>query len=70
MRRELARNEGIPRGALHPHRADDQRHRLWGPRIRNAYADLGVLPFAEVSLDNLAAQDETVANDFDRTKRL
>ena len=42
---------------------------LWGPRIRKAYADMGVLPFAEVSLDDLAAYDETVANDLDRAKR-
>jgi hypothetical protein len=40
---------------------------LWGTRIQKAYADMGVLPFAEVNLDDLAASDETIADQFDRT---
>jgi hypothetical protein len=42
---------------------------LWGPRIQKAYADMGVLPFAEVSLDDLAVRDEAAANEFDLAAR-
>jgi hypothetical protein len=42
---------------------------LWGPRIQKAYADMGVLPFAEVSLDDLAVRDEAAANEFDMAAR-
>ncbi len=34
---------------------------LWGPRIRKAYADMGILGFADVDLDALATHDEQVA---------
>jgi len=40
---------------------------LWGQRIQTAYAAMGVLPFAEVNLDELAACDESIAEEFDRT---
>jgi hypothetical protein len=39
---------------------------LWGPRIQKAYADMEVLPFADVNLDELAANDEAVADQFDQ----
>src|SRR5215467_138519 len=42
---------------------------LWGPRIQKAYADMGVLPFADTSLDDLAVRDEAAANEFDRAAR-
>jgi hypothetical protein len=38
---------------------------LWGPRIRKAYADMGVMSYAEVDADDLLAKDEQVAADFD-----
>jgi hypothetical protein len=38
---------------------------LWGPRIRKAYEDMGVLAYAEVDADALLANDEQVAADFD-----
>lgn len=41
---------------------------LWGPRIRNALADMGVLKFADVTLDDIANQDEAVATDFDKLR--
>ena len=42
---------------------------LWGPRIQKAYAEMGVLPFAEISLDDLADHDEAAANEFDLAAR-
>src|SRR5256886_9095476 len=38
---------------------------LWGPRIRRAYADMGVLGYADAAADALLRQDERVAADFD-----
>jgi 1,2-phenylacetyl-CoA epoxidase catalytic subunit len=43
---------------------------LWGPRIRAAYADMGVLDFAEIDADALLANDATVADEFDARRRL
>ncbi len=39
---------------------------LWGPRVQKAYTDMGVLSFAELSLEEMAARDEAVAVEFDR----
>jgi hypothetical protein len=38
---------------------------LWGPRIRKAYTDMGVMDFAEIDAEALSAHDETVASEFD-----
>jgi hypothetical protein len=38
---------------------------LWGPKIRRAYANMGILGFAEIDVDQLAADDERVAQEFD-----
>jgi hypothetical protein len=38
---------------------------LWGPRIRKAYRDMGILGFAEVDVESLAKEDERVAEEFD-----
>lgn len=38
---------------------------LWGPRIQAAYADMGVLGFADVNAEELQAHDESVALEFD-----
>ncbi len=34
---------------------------LWGPRVRKAYADMGILGFADADLDVLSANDERIA---------
>jgi hypothetical protein len=34
---------------------------LWGPRIRKAYADMGVIGYAEVDLDALSRDDDRIA---------
>ena len=39
---------------------------LWGSRIQKAYSDIGVLPFADVNLDEMAAHDESIAIEFDQ----
>ncbi len=39
---------------------------LWGPRIRKAYEDMGILGFAEVDAEELQRHDEQVAEEFDR----
>jgi hypothetical protein len=38
---------------------------LWGPRIRTAFTDMGVIQFAESDLDVEMANDEQAANDLD-----
>jgi hypothetical protein len=38
---------------------------LWGPRIRRAYADMGILGFADVDGEALAREDEKIAERFD-----
>jgi hypothetical protein len=41
---------------------------LWGNKIRKAYSDMNILGYAEVDLQDLAAHDERVAEDFDARK--
>jgi hypothetical protein len=38
---------------------------LWGSRVRKAYADMGVLDFAEVDAEALLEKDNRVAEEFD-----
>jgi hypothetical protein len=38
---------------------------LWGPRIRGAYRDMGVMGFSELDPDAVAAADARVAHQFD-----
>lgn len=42
---------------------------LWGPRVQNAYADMGILGFAECDLDALAQRDEDIAVELDQRRR-
>lgn len=42
---------------------------LWGPKIRAAFEDMGVMGFAEGDIDQLIAEDETIAEEID-TQRL
>ncbi len=42
---------------------------LWGPRIRKAYADMGILGFADADLDALGRRDEEIALELDRRRR-
>jgi hypothetical protein len=39
---------------------------LWGPRIRKAYAEMGILGFADVDAAALQREDEAAAERFDR----
>jgi hypothetical protein len=39
---------------------------LWGPRIRRAYADMGILGYAETDVDAMTSNDQRVAEEFDR----
>jgi hypothetical protein len=39
---------------------------LWGPKIKAAYADMGVLHYADQDLDLLAKQDEDIAKGLDQ----
>jgi hypothetical protein len=38
---------------------------LWGPRIRGAFADMGVLAFGEMDIDQLISEDEAIAEALD-----
>ena len=42
---------------------------LWGPKIRRAYANMGIIGFADADTDALAREDERVAGEFDRRAR-
>ena len=42
---------------------------LWGPRIRKAYADMGILGFADADMDALGQRDEEIAEGFDRRRQ-
>jgi len=42
---------------------------LWGPKIRRAYANMGVLDFADVDTEALMRDDERIAADFDARHR-
>ena len=41
---------------------------LWGPRIRNAFEDMGVLAFADADLDELVSEDEAFAEQLDEQR--
>ncbi len=43
---------------------------LWGPRIRKAYEDMGVLEFANIDLEALAENDQSVGERFDREREI
>ena len=38
---------------------------LWGPKIRRAYSNMGIMGFAEIDTEALAERDEQVAAEFD-----
>jgi len=38
---------------------------LWGPKIRRAYSNMGILGFADIDAEALQANDERVAQEFD-----
>jgi len=42
---------------------------LWGPRIQKAFADMGVLGFADTDLDAVMAEDERTAEEIDALRR-
>jgi hypothetical protein len=43
---------------------------LWGPKVRKAYEDMGVLQFQDVDPDALSAEDEKMARTLDTSRGL
>ncbi len=41
---------------------------LWGPKIRAAFDDMGVLAFADADIAQLVAEDETIAEEMDQQR--
>ena len=41
---------------------------LWGDKIQKAFADMGVLGFAEADIDAAMAEDEEAAAELDRAR--
>ena len=41
---------------------------LWGPKIRAAFEDMGVMGFADADIDQLIAEDETIAEEIDQQR--
>jgi para-aminobenzoate N-oxygenase AurF len=42
---------------------------LWGPKIRRAYSNMGIIGFADVDTEQLAREDEQIAERFDARRR-
>jgi hypothetical protein len=42
---------------------------LWGPKIRRAYANMGIMGFADIDTDALMAEDERIAQELDARTR-
>jgi hypothetical protein len=42
---------------------------LWGPKIRKAYSEMGIIGFADADLDEISAYDESVGEEFDRRRK-
>ncbi|MDH5226812.1 MAG: aminobenzoate oxygenase, partial [Gammaproteobacteria bacterium] len=38
---------------------------LWGPRVRKAYADMGILGFADGDVEGMGLRDEEIARELD-----
>jgi len=38
---------------------------LWGPKIRRAYSNMGIIGFADADTEQLTREDERVAEEFD-----
>jgi hypothetical protein len=43
---------------------------LWGEKIQAAFIDMGVLEFADTDLDALVAEDDAIADEFDRQRHV
>ncbi len=43
---------------------------LFGPKVRAAFEDMGVMSFADTDLDELVAEDDAVAEEFDRMRHV
>ena len=41
---------------------------LWGPKIRQAFEDMGVMAFADTDIDQEMAADEAAADEYDQTR--
>jgi hypothetical protein len=41
---------------------------LWGPKMRQTFADMGVIGYESTDLDAVMAEDETIAEDLDRSR--
>ncbi len=39
---------------------------LWGPKVRDAFVDMGVLQFEDLDPDESFARDEQIAEEFER----
>ena len=42
---------------------------LWGPRIRKAYEDMGIIGLADTDIEAIGREDEQIAEAFDRGER-
>jgi para-aminobenzoate N-oxygenase AurF len=42
---------------------------LWGPKIRRAYSNMGILGFADFNAEEMTANDERVAQEFDARRQ-
>lgn len=42
---------------------------LFGPRVRKAYADMGILGFADNDVEAMSAHDERIGEEFDRRRQ-
>ena len=41
---------------------------LWGPKLRSAFEEMGVIGFAETDIDSEMADDEKAAGEYDEAR--
>jgi hypothetical protein len=41
---------------------------LWGPQVQNAFIDMGVMGYADADIEEIVAEDEAIALEFDRER--
>src|SRR5262245_39853797 len=62
---DLAGNAGFSRGVFTRIVPAIKDIGLWGPKVTKAYADMGVMAFADINLEEMGERDQAVAEEFD-----
>ena len=66
VRGQLAADDPVPLPFVQSHRADRQGHRAVGPKVQQAFVDMGVHEMADSNIDALMKADEDQAESLDK----